>query len=570
MSQAQAAAGSAGTPLFVRRLRGAGWNVRATVIVCLVLICGSFGSAAVIQMQRDRDHALSQAAGFTAGRAEEMATDLGAALDRYAAIGAAFASARGGAETSAALAQAGGTSLRNIVVLDANGNPVSEMMAAPSDIFPLEPEMLNAASRGRVAFAARDGLSLVLLFPAGGHLAMVQIDPSALLSPAGMKDSVLATLSGRLVARGAAWRKAPDAAALALDSAGSASRVVEQADGARLVSLRRIDGWPLIAGASMPVAETLHAWYGNFPLYLFIILGPAFAGAALAVLFVGVFERQAKAAIAVRTLRALHPGETKALVRLAHAERRAAEAERAKGRFVSQVSHEFRTPLNAIIGFAEVIEAGVFGTAGHPKYVEYSQDIGVAARELHAKIGSVLEYAALDSSGDPLPPATRVADAAKIVRASVGQHATLARSRGLKLIFAIPREAAVRADVHVLARIITHLLDNALAYTPRGGTVWVEVRAGRETLVSIRDTGPGFTKSEKENAGRPFLRFPRDGAPGGMGVGLAIAMGLTRRIGGTLTLSSLPGEGTLAELRLPAAALQVSEKISRGDAEQKV
>jgi signal transduction histidine kinase len=558
MSQAQAAFVTAGTPTFLRRLRGASWNVRATVILCVVLICGSFASAAVIQMQRDREHALSQAASFTAGRADEMATDLGAALEHYADIGAAFASARGGAETSAALAQAGGTSLRNIVVLDKHGNPVSEMMAAPSGIFPLSPELLAAAGHGRTAFPARDGRSLILMFASGQQLALVQIDPTALLAPAGMKDSILATGSGRLVAQGANWRDVPGAAALSLDGLESASRIVEQPDGARLVSLKRIAGWPLIAGASAPVAETLHTWYGSFPLYLFIILGPAFAGAALAVLFVGVFERQAKAAIAVRTLRALHPGETQALVRLAHAERRAAEAERAKGRFVSQVSHEFRTPLNAIIGFAEIIETGIFGTAGHPKYIEYSQDIGVAARELHAKIGSVLEYAAIDSADDPLPPATRVADAAKIVRASVGQHAMLARSRGLKLIFAIPREAPVRADIHVLARIVTHLLDNALAYTPRGGTVWVEVRAGRETLVSIRDTGPGFTTKERESAGRPFQRFPREGAPGGIGVGLAIAMGLTRRIGGTLTLSSPPGEGTLAELRLPAAAVQPS------------
>ncbi|HTT81898.1 MAG TPA: HAMP domain-containing sensor histidine kinase [Rhizomicrobium sp.] len=540
--------------MFLRRLRSASWNVRTTVIVCVILICGSFASAAVIQMQRDRAHALSQAAGFTARRAEEIATDLGAALSRYAAIGAAFASARGSAETSAALAQAGGATLRNIVVLTSSGQPESEMVGAPDGLLPLPQSALAAAKLGRIALPAPDGRTLLLLFPAGSRLVLVQIDPAGLLAPAGMKDAVLATESGGLIARGANWNEAPVAEALIAGESGAASRILEQVGGARLLSVERIPGWPLVAGASVPVAETLGAWYGNFPLYLFFILGPAFAGAALAVLFVGIFERQAKTAASVRALRSLHPGERRLMVRLADAERRAAEAESAKSRFIGQVSHELRTPLNAIIGFAEIIEAGMFGMPGHPKYVEYSRDIGIAARELHAKIGSVLEFAALENSDERMPAATRLADAAKVVQGQIAQRAALARTRGLKFVAAIPDEAPVHADAHALARIVGHLLDNALAYSPRGGSVDVTVRSGtRETLVSIHDTGAGFTRSEREIAGQPFRRFARPGAPGGMGVGLAIAMGLTRRLGATLSLSSLPGEGTLAELRLTAA-----------------
>ncbi len=540
--------------MFLRRARSAGWNVRATVIACVVLICGSFDSAAVIQMQRDRAHALSQAADFTAHRAEEMAADLGAALNGYAAVGAAFASAHSNAETSAALARAAGPSLRNIVVLDPNGRPTAEMMGPPTGLLPPGDKVFAETRRGRSVLAARDGRSLLLLFAAGSRLVMAQIEPTRLLASAGMRDAVLATLSGRLLALGSNWSQTPDAAALGVNEAGSVSRILDQAGGARLVSLQRVADWPLVAGASVPVSETLNAWYGNFPLYLFFILGPAFAGAALAVLFVGVFERQTKAAASVKTLRVLHPGETRLLVRLSQAERRAAEAERARNRFVGQIGHELRTPLNAIIGFAEIIEGGVFGVPGHPKYAEYSRDIGVAARELHTKIGAVLEYAALENTDEPTPAPRRVTDAAKVVRDQVEQRAALARTRGLKLVVAVVDEAPVHADAHALARIVAHLLDNALAYTPKGGTVRAEVRrSAHETLVCVRDTGPGFTRSEHENAGRPFQRFPRTGSPGGMGVGLAIAMGLTRRLGATLSLSSPPGEGTLAELRLAAA-----------------
>src|SRR5881394_2961744 len=113
MPPAQAAAGPIAGIAFLRRFRGSARRVRVTVVICVALI----------QMRNDRASALSQAAEFGARRAHEMAMDLGASLDRYAAIGNAFANAATSAETSAALAEAGGAALRNIVVLDRNGAP---------------------------------------------------------------------------------------------------------------------------------------------------------------------------------------------------------------------------------------------------------------------------------------------------------------------------------------------------------------------------------------------------------------------------------------------------------------
>ncbi|HEX4078715.1 MAG TPA: HAMP domain-containing sensor histidine kinase [Rhizomicrobium sp.] len=555
MSQAQAAAGSAGTFMFLRRLRSASGRIRVTVFVCVVLICGSFASAAVIQMRLDRMHALSQAALFGQRRAQEMATELGASLDRYEAVGRAFASARAGAETSAALSEAGGAPLRNIAVFDQNGRIESEMKGVPASLLPL-PAGVLARDRSLVV-PAGDGRMLAILFHVRGRIVAVQIDSAALLAQAGMQDGLLSTASGRVIALGTEWTAAPAPAALALDRATAASRVVDLAGGARLVSLRQVGRWPLVAASSVRVEEALGAWYGALPLYLFFILGPAFAGAALAVLFVRVFERQGKVAAAIKALRSKRPDEARLLVRLADAERRTAEAERAKSRFVAQVSHELRTPLNAIIGFSEVIEGGVFGAPGHPKYVEYARDIGMAGRELHAKIGSVLEFAALDSHADGMRPGDqlRIVDAVRVARAAAGERAGAARARGLKLVVSLPEAASARAEPAALARVIAHLLDNALAYTPGGGVVRLEMRAdARDIVIRVRDTGPGFTKRESADAGQPFQRFARPGAPGGMGVGLAIAMGLARRMAGTLSLSSVPGQGTVAELRLAAAA----------------
>ena len=556
MPQAQATAGPIAGLALLRKFRTSANRVPVIVIVCLVLICGAFTSTALIQMRNDREHALSQAAEFGARRAQEMAADLSGALDGYAAIGRAFANAATNPETSAALAEAGGAALRNIVVLDANATLQSEMLTTPGDLLPLDAVTIARAQHGqRSAFGTRDGRNLVLLFPANQSLVLVQIDAPRLFRGAGMADGALATPSGRLLALGTGWHEVPTVAALALDHGTADSRIADLNTGSRLLSLAKLSHWPLTAVASHAVKQALGAWYGALPLYLFFILGPSVAGAALAVVFVRLFEKEARAAAALQSLRSTRTGEARLLVRLADAERRAAEAERAKARFIAQVSHELRTPLNAIIGFAETIESGVFG-APHAKYSEYARDIAGAGRELHAKIGSVLEYAALEKTRSTSPSENQheSIDISEIARGKIAERASLAQVRGLKLVVSAPDAAFARGEAGTIARILGHLLDNAFAYTPKGGTVRIEIRAdAREVLIGVRDTGEGFSTAERLKAGEAFQRFPRNISRGGMGMGLAIAMGLARRVGATLSLSSIPGDGTLALLRLVAA-----------------
>src|SRR5579862_3918858 len=105
MAQSRAAAGTSWSPASallwpVRRVAG---NVRATVILSVFLIGGSFAAAAAIEMRNDRLHALAEAEAFDGRRAQEIALDLAAALKRYVAIGTTFATATTSAETSAAL-----------------------------------------------------------------------------------------------------------------------------------------------------------------------------------------------------------------------------------------------------------------------------------------------------------------------------------------------------------------------------------------------------------------------------------------------------------------------------------
>ena len=530
-------------------MRVATRNVRWTILISIVLIFGSFVSAAVIQMRLDRIHALDQATVMEARRAQELAADYAATLDRYAALGAAFTNAIPNVETSAALSEAGGPELENVAVLDGAGKLLFEMKRAPKDILPLDSKTLAHAGVGRVAVSAARGRSILLGFPVSGKIALVQVGADKLLSSHRLQDDLLATRDGEALALDAAWRELPSYEALALSRDDGDTRILELPSGRRLIALASVPNWPITVGASVQVGEALRSWYGALPLYFFFILGPAFAGGGLAVVFVREFERRARSTDAARALKAKKNNEAKLLIRLADAERRAVEADRSKAEFITHMSHELRTPLNAIIGFSEVIEQGMYGAAGHPKYVEYAGHIRDAGRKLHAKIGDVLEFANLEAGRHPIKLAS--VDAVSIAREAIKEIAGRAFARKVKLAVAFPEEAYAVADAYALKRALANLLNNALQYTQDSGAVRVQiVSSERAVVIRIQDNGFGFTLTEAGQAGTPFVSFRRPGAVTGTGLGLAIATSLARRMGASLNVSGKIGEGAIAELSL--------------------
>ena len=554
MAQSRAATGPFG--FFSRAIsRSAGVaarNVRATAVITLILICGSFASAAAIQLRLDRGRTLDQAAQFEARRAREIAGDVAATLDRFGTLGLAFANAMGTAETSAALSDAGGAALENVVVLARDGRALSEMKGTPGPLLSIDKATLSAAALQRTVMPIERTGSVALLVPAGGRIVAIEIDRRTLLRHAVAEDTVVATRAGRILDLSATWKTAPAMSTLHLTDAPNIERFAGSGGGRRLVALHAVPGWPLVAGASMRTGEALRAWYASLPLFLFIIIGPAIAGAGLAVVFVREFERRARAADTLRNLRGTAQGDTKLLIRLADAERRAVEAARAKSEFVAHMSHELRTPLNAIIGFSEVIAQGFFGDPGHPKYVEYANDIGAAGRHLHAKIGDVLEFANLEAGRHPI--ASTSIDVSAIARFVVDELAGRAFSRRIRLTVSLSECAPAMGDAQAVKRILTNLLANALAYSPEGSAVRVQVRSEPGAIVaSIRDGGIGFSREEKSALGVPFTRFDRPDAVTGVGLGLPIAMTLARQMGGAVRINGAPGEGTSAELRLPKA-----------------
>lgn len=488
--------------------RFASRNIKATVVISVVLICGAFAAASALQMRFERVHALAQAQYFETRRAGDIAAVVEENLDRFEALGKDFADGR-------PIAGAG-KALRNIAVFgDGSGAPATwtggmEFVRIPAGIVAL-------GRKGRVLIGG-GGLA-TMIFPHRGDAVALSFDAEALAPSEILRNASISAAGTTLVG---------------IAPSGEDARAHAR-------------GWPVTISIAPDGSDALHAWYGSLPLYFFVIFGPALVGAGLSALFVGEFEKRAKANRAVKALRATSRPDARLLVRLAQAERDAIEARRTKAEFVAHMSHELRTPLNAVIGFSEIIERGMFGAVGHSKYAEYARDIGTAGRGLHAKIGDILEYANLEAGHYPLRPATfNIAEvAATIVEEQTGR----AFSRRIALSLTPSPPLPVRADPQAVRKILVSLLTNALDYTPAGGRVRVALAAAdTHCIVSVQDSGPGFKPEESASAGRAFGRFDRAGAKTGSGLGLAIAMSLAGRMGGALRLSSKPGEGTRTEL----------------------
>jgi signal transduction histidine kinase len=230
----------------------------------------------------------------------------------------------------------------------------------------------------------------------------------------------------------------------------------------------------------------------------------------------------------------------------------------AKNAFLGKMSHEMRTPLTAIIGFAEMSESQPFGPLDR-RYVAYLRNIGTAERHLSGMIGDLLELASVTAEAPDNDGATvAVAESLAAAKAAV---ADLAARRGIDIgAVETGRGWCVVADHDRLRRICVNLLDNAVKYTEPGGRVGVEVmRAEPPGMVEITfwDTGIGIAADRIEHIFESFHQVDPDRLhqrSDGAGLGLAVSRHLARMMGGDLRVDSPPpGESARFTLSLPAA-----------------
>jgi signal transduction histidine kinase len=258
-------------------------------------------------------------------------------------------------------------------------------------------------------------------------------------------------------------------------------------------------------------------------------------------------RRRRRAAMAVRTARKL-------IEQLKVARAKAEAASTAKSVFLSTMSHEYRTPMNAIIGVSELLDRTPLDQV-QKRYVETLRS---SADSLLGMLSDILDFAAVDTG--QLEVEKRPFDLVAAIDRVLVPVAARAKAKDLQLESRCDPElpAEVVGDPMRLGQVLSHLLGNAIKFTWEGG-VSLDVRPVREDCsgLSIRfevcDSGIGFAMEDLERLLEPFIQA--DGSTtrryGGSGIGLAVAKGVVEAMGGTFGAESSPGHGSTFWFVLP-------------------
>jgi signal transduction histidine kinase len=274
-------------------------------------------------------------------------------------------------------------------------------------------------------------------------------------------------------------------------------------------------------------------------LIILVTLGAAFAG------------RQNELALSLTAEIAAHKRDQERLVVSMKA---AEDANKAKTEFLANMAHELRTPLNAIIGFSEIMDSGTFGRLPD-KYADYASMIHESGTHLLAIINDILdttntETGTLTLQESRVDPAEIVTFTSKII-GDMAAGAGIAYS--VNCADPLP---ALRADGAKLRQILINLLSNAIKFTPGGGWVKLTVRYTPECKLEFRveDNGIGIPAHMMAVALSPFGRIDSNLARryGGVGLGLPLTKRLVELHGGIMEIDSVPDQGTVVTVRLPA------------------
>jgi len=260
----------------------------------------------------------------------------------------------------------------------------------------------------------------------------------------------------------------------------------------------------------------------------------------------------------------------RALIRAEAARQSAAKANTAKSDFLRQMSHEFRTPLNAVIGYSGVLledsEARI--TTEQKRWLSH---IEASGRHLLSLVNRLLDLTKIEHGLDdeviePILVSPIVAESIDLVRPG-------AASRSLRIENTIPAPSDVQvlASSTLLRQVMLNLLSNAVKYNREGGSIRVE---GQTTplghfRVTVEDSGPGLSLEDQRLVFEPFNRaHQEDGDPDvdSVGLGLFITQDLVRRVGGELGVTSELGHGSTFWFELPLAGVDSGEGSRRSGA----
>lgn len=244
---------------------------------------------------------------------------------------------------------------------------------------------------------------------------------------------------------------------------------------------------------------------------------------------------------------------------LLRAKDEAEHANRTKSQFLANMSHDLRTPLNAMMGFAQMLEHHTFGPLGDPHYDEYAASIHNSGQHLVSLINDILDISKIESghyelAEEVMQPADFISDAISMVEPQ-------AKGRGQSIHAVLPAHLPyILCEKRAMVQVLGNLLSNAVKFSPEGGRIdlKVEVEEGKQLTIEVRDHGDGISPSDQQRIFEPFrqaesmLSRKREE---GTGLGLFLSRQLTELHGGKLLLESSIGDGTSVTVILPGQRL---------------
>ena len=251
------------------------------------------------------------------------------------------------------------------------------------------------------------------------------------------------------------------------------------------------------------------------------------------------------------TVAAVRAGETPGAVLVLHDITDLRKLERVRRDFVANVSHEFRTPLTAIQGFAETLLAGALDDAQNRR--RFLEIILEHARRLARLTEDLLELSKMDA--DRLELDIRRLSVSQFVESCLETTQRRAADKQLSISIHLPQNLPdIAGDRRRLAEVLQNLLDNSIQYTLPGGQIYLTAAAGKdEVIFTVADTGIGIPKADQPRIFERFYRVDaaRSREVGGTGLGLAIAKHLIEVHNGTIWVESEVGQGSKFHFSVP-------------------